>query len=71
MPSGTIKLWSGQYKITEARYYSVKSRKSVIESWVCLYGVKMEKYEIGIVPDYEPTYHLQKANILKYPAKKK
>ena len=71
MPSGTIKLWSGQYKITEARYYSVKSRASVIESWRILHGAKMEKYDIGILPDYEPTYHLQKENILKYPAKKK
>jgi hypothetical protein len=53
MQSGTIKLYTiGGMKIKEARYYSIPSRKSIIESWGCLYGSVIEsKHFIHIMPD--------------------
>jgi hypothetical protein len=53
LPNGT--------KEKEVHYYSTKSWKAIIESWVCLYGDKLENFHVHICPNEEKR-HLKNHN---------
>ncbi len=44
------KVNKGGMKIKEVYYYNPKNRKSIIESWVSLYGDKVDSMYVHIIP---------------------
>ena len=40
----------GGMKIKEVYYYNPKNRKSIIESWMILYGDRFDKMYVHIIP---------------------
>jgi hypothetical protein len=54
MPNGT--------KEKEVHYYSTNEWKSIINSWVTLYGDRINDLNIHIVPDRECNKHLNNQN---------
>jgi len=54
---GLIRLYTNQakvnkggMKIKEVYYYNPKNRKSIIESWLILYGDRFDKMYVHIIP---------------------
>ena len=53
MPTGHIKLYSGGMKIKDVYYRDAKNRKSIIESWIILYGDDFNNLFVQISPTYD------------------
>ena len=54
---GTIKLFTNQakvnkggMKIKEVYYYTPKNRKAIIESWIILYGDRIDSMYVHVIP---------------------
>ncbi len=47
------KVNKGGMKIKEVYYYNPKNRKSIIESWMILYGDRFDKMYVHIIPKTE------------------
>jgi len=56
LPNGT--------KEKEVHYYSTQEWKGLINTWIELYGVRIENYFIHIVPDREGNKHLKNQKYL-------
>ena len=56
---GVIKLIKWAMTVKKVRYYSTKEWKSIVESWIKLYGDSIDTYFIHIVPDREGNKHLK------------
>ncbi len=61
--SGTIKLLlPNGTKEKEVHYYSTQEWKSLIKTWIELYGARIENYHIHIVPDRQTDRFLETKN---------
>lgn len=47
------KINKGGMKIKEMYYYNPKNRKSIIESWIQLYGDRIDSMYVHIIPKTE------------------
>jgi len=60
---GTIKLLlPNGTKEKEVHYYSTQEWKSLINTWIELYGTRIENYFIHIVPDRQTDRFLETKN---------
>jgi hypothetical protein len=64
---GTIKLiMPNGTRAKEVHYYSTKSWKAIIDSWIILYGNEFENFHVHIRPEVEKTVNHKNFKIVKY-----
>jgi len=59
---GVIKLIKWAMTVKKVHYYSTKEWKSIVESWIKLYGDSIDTYFIHIVPDRQTDRFLETKN---------
>ena len=63
---GVIKLIKWAMTVKTVHYYSTKEWKSIVESWINLYGDSIDTYFIHIKPDVEKTINHKNFKIVKH-----